>query len=69
MSRTLLVVPTGPHAHLTSGCLGLLRALDQRGVRVGFLSSRSPSRERAGGVDPSTDLVRALTFPCSHPSR
>ena len=60
MSRTLLVVPTGPHAHLTSGCLGLLRALDERGVRVGYVKPFAQP-ERAGGLDPSTDLVRALT--------
>ena len=37
MGRTLLVVPTGPSVGLTSTCLGLLRALDRRGVSVGFV--------------------------------
>jgi phosphate acetyltransferase len=60
MSRTLLVVPTGPAVGLTSACLGLLRALDQLGVRVGYVKPFAQPR-REGGVDPSTDLVRALT--------
>ena len=60
MSRTLLVVPTGPDDGLTSACLGLLRALDQRGVRVGYVKPfAQPGHAR--GVDHSPDLVRALT--------
>jgi phosphate acetyltransferase len=60
MARTLLMVPTGPGAHLTSACLGLVRALDQRGVRVGYVKPFAQP-EREGGLDPSADLVRALT--------
>ena len=60
MSRTLLLVPTGPYVGLTSASLGLLRALDQRGVNVGYVKPFAQPR-REGGVDPSADLVRALT--------
>jgi phosphate acetyltransferase len=60
MTRALLVVPTGPHVGLTSACLGLLRALDQRGVRVGFLKPLGQPRFD-GTDDASTDLVRGLT--------
>jgi phosphate acetyltransferase len=60
MSRTLLVVPSGPCVGLTSACLGLLRALDQRGVRVGYVKPFAQPR-REGGLDPSVGLVRALT--------
>jgi phosphate acetyltransferase len=60
VSRTLLLVPTGPYVGLTSACLGLLRALDQHGVRVGYVKPfAQPARE--GRVDHSSDLVRALT--------
>jgi len=60
MTRTLLVVPTGPSVGLTSACLGLLRALDQRGVRVGYLKPLAQPRadDREEG---STALVAGLT--------
>ena len=60
MTRTLLVVPTGPSVGLTSACLGLLRALDERGVRVGYLKPLAQPRvdEREEG---STALVAGLT--------
>jgi phosphate acetyltransferase len=60
MARTLLVVPTGPAVGLTSTCLGLLRALDRLGVRVGFLKPLGESRA-GDGRDRSTALVRATT--------
>lgn len=60
MTRTLLVVPTGPHVGLTSVCLGLLRALDERGVRVGFLKPLGQLRFD-GTPDASSDIVRGLT--------
>lgn len=60
MTRTLLMVPTGPSVGLTSACLGLLRSLDQRGVRVGYLKPLAQPRsdDRAEG---STALVAGLT--------
>ena len=60
MARTLLVAPSGPRVGLTSACLGLLRALDERGVDVGYF--RPLGQPRAdGGLDVSAELVRALT--------
>jgi phosphate acetyltransferase len=55
-----MLIPTGPHVGLTSACLGMLRALDQRGVRVGFLKPLAQPRFD-GTDDASNDLVRALT--------
>ncbi len=60
MTRTLLVVPTGPHVGLTSACLGLVRALDERGVHVGYLKPLGQPR-LDGTADASTQLVRGLT--------
>jgi phosphate acetyltransferase len=60
MTRTLLLVPTGPHVGLTSACLGLLRALDERGVRVGFLKPLAQPRDD-GSPEASTELVGKLT--------
>ena len=37
MPHTLYLVPSGPGAGLTSIALGLVRALDNRGIRVAFL--------------------------------
>jgi len=60
MGRTLLVVPTGPAVGLTSTCLGLLRALDRRGVRAGFVKPLAQPHPQ-GRTDESAELVRALT--------
>src|SRR5213076_1421747 len=57
---TLLVVPTGPHVGLTSACLGLVRALDERGVRVGFLKPLGQPRSD-DVADPSVELVAGIT--------
>ena len=37
MTKALFMAPTSPGTGLTSVCLGLVRALDSMGVRVGFL--------------------------------
>ena len=60
MARTLLVVPTGPAVGLTSTCLGLLRALDRRGVSAGFVKPLAQPHPH-GRPDESPELVRALT--------
>jgi phosphate acetyltransferase len=60
MSRTVLVVPTGHGVGLTAACLGLVHALDQRGVDVGFLKPLAQPRADAG-PERSTALVRLGT--------
>lgn len=60
MARVLLVVPTGHGAGLTSTCLGLVRALDARGVDVGFHKPLAQSSRDADG-DRSVALVRLVT--------
>ncbi len=60
MARSLLVVPTGVDVRLTRTCLGVLRALDRRGVHVAFVKPVSQPRA-AGGPDRSSALVRAIT--------
>ena len=60
MSRTLLVIPSGPRVGLTSACLGLLRALDERGVSVGFCKPLAQPRIEESS-DVSCELVRGLT--------
>ncbi len=60
MARTLLVAPSGPRVGLTSACLGLLRALDERGVDVGYFRPLGQPGADARR-DVSAELVRALT--------
>jgi phosphate acetyltransferase len=60
MARTLLVVPTAAGAGLARTCLGLVRALDRRGVNVGFVKPVAQPRAD-GGPDRSAALVAATT--------
>jgi phosphate acetyltransferase len=60
MARTLLVVPTAAGASLARTCLGVVRALDRRGVNVGFVKPVAQPRAD-GGPDRSAALIRATT--------
>ena len=60
MARTLLVVPTVAGAGLARTCLGLVRALDRRGVNVAFVKPVAQPRAD-GGPDRSIALVAAIT--------
>jgi phosphate acetyltransferase len=60
VTRTLLVVPTGHGVGLTATCLGLVNALQQRGVNVGFYKPLGQPRVHGTGPDRSTALI-ALT--------
>jgi phosphate acetyltransferase len=53
MAHTLLVAPAGRQVGLTTACLGLVRALDRRGVRVAFAKPIA-----ARGEDRVSTLVR-----------
>ena len=46
MTRTLLVAPTGHGVGLTATCLGLVHALEQQGVDVGFYKPLAQPRAR-----------------------
>jgi phosphate acetyltransferase len=60
MTRTLLVVPTAAGASLARTCLGLVRALDRRGVNVAFVKPVAQPRAD-GGPDRSIALAVATT--------
>ena len=60
MVRSLLVVPTGAGAGPARTCLGLVRALDRRGVNVAFVKPVAQPRAD-GGPDRSAALVAAIT--------
>ena len=60
MTRTLLVVPSAADAGLARTCLGLVRALDRRGVNVAFVKPVAQPRHD-GGPDRSAALVAAIS--------
>jgi phosphate acetyltransferase len=59
MARSLLVAPVADHAAMARTCLGLLRALDRRGVKVAYV--KPVAQPRADGrPDQSAELVAAI---------
>lgn len=61
MAHTYFLAPTGPGVGLTSVCLGVTRALDQVGVRVGFCKpiSQIPPLQ-SGGPERSTAIINRI---------
>ncbi|MGS2742887.1 phosphate acetyltransferase [Halomonas sp. LS-001] len=55
--QTILLVPTGEGAGLTSACLGLIQALDTIGLKAGFLKPFMQDELNGPGQDRSTALV------------
>lgn len=58
MKHVFFLSPTGPGVGLTSVSLGLLRALDQRGLRVGFCKPIA-QYDRPDEIERSTHFVNA----------
>jgi phosphate acetyltransferase len=58
MPHTLYLVPSGSGVGLTSLALGLVRALDNRGIRVAFFKPIGQHAERDTGPERSTYFVR-----------
>jgi phosphate acetyltransferase len=58
MPHTLYLVPSGNGAGLTSLALGLVRALDNRGIRVAFYKPIGQQQGRDAGPERSTYFVR-----------
>jgi phosphate acetyltransferase len=59
--RTLYLAPSGSGVGLTTVALGLVRALDARGVRVGFYKPIGQSLHKDGGPERSTHFIRSTT--------
>ena len=61
MADYLLLIPTGPNVGLTTVSIGLVRAFERQGVRVGF--AKPIAQPRPGHVEPerSTEIIRATT--------
>jgi phosphate acetyltransferase len=58
MKHTFFLAASGASVGLTSVCLGVVRALDRRGIRVGFCKPISQNHTATGEVDPSSHFVR-----------
>lgn len=61
MTRTLLMAPTGHGSGLTTTCLGMVTALQQRGVDVGFLKPLAQFHAHGDVPDTSTALIRLIS--------
>jgi phosphate acetyltransferase len=61
MPHTLYLAPCGAKVGLTSVALGLVRALDNRGVRVAFCKPIGQPLARSTGPERSTHFIRATT--------
>jgi phosphate acetyltransferase len=61
MPHTLYLAPSGAKVGLTSVALGLVRALDNRGVRVTFCKPIGQPAAKAKGPERSTHFIRATT--------
>ncbi|GAB96455.1 phosphate acetyltransferase [Kineosphaera limosa] len=59
MTRRILLAPTSHDSGLSSTCLGLIHALDERGIDVGYLKPLAQATH--GHPDHTTDLVRLVT--------
>lgn len=59
MKHTFFLAASGAGVGLTSVCLGVVRALDRRGIRVGFCKPISQNHSVGGGGDPSARFIQA----------
>ncbi len=58
MKHTFFLGASGAGVGLTSVCLGVVRALDRRGIRVGFCKPISQDHSTTGEADPSSLFIR-----------
>jgi phosphate acetyltransferase len=56
--HTFFLAASGHGDGLTSVCLGVVRALDRRGIRVGFCKPITQNHTAAGEPDPSTRFIQ-----------
>jgi phosphate acetyltransferase len=61
MKHTLFLAPAGAGVGLTTVTLGLVSALDRRGIRVAFFKPISQVSEREPHPDLSTQFIRKTT--------
>jgi phosphate acetyltransferase len=58
----LLLIPTGPSVGLTTVSIGLVRAFERQGIRVGFAKPiAQPRPGRTSRLESSTEIIRTVT--------
>lgn len=57
MSRTIMLIPTGTSVGLTSVSLGVVRSMEQKGVRLSMF--KPIAQPRNGNKDQTTEVLRA----------
>ncbi|HEY0209828.1 phosphate acetyltransferase [Acerihabitans sp.] len=70
MSRTIMLIPTGTSVGLTSISLGVIRAMEQKGVRLSVFKPIAQPRAGDDGLDATTNIIRAnSSIPSAEPLR
>ncbi|MDX7988407.1 phosphate acetyltransferase [Xenorhabdus sp. 12] len=67
MSRTIMLIPTGTSVGLTSVSLGVIRSMEQKGVRLSVFKPIAQPR-RADSQDQTTSIIRShSSLPAAEP--
>uniref|UniRef100_UPI000595A26D phosphate acetyltransferase n=1 Tax=Necropsobacter massiliensis TaxID=1400001 RepID=UPI000595A26D len=61
MSRTIILIPISAGVGLTSVSLGLIRALEEKGAKIGFMKPISQPNTDEDKIDRTTSIVRTST--------
>ncbi|QPR27722.1 phosphate acetyltransferase [Edwardsiella hoshinae] len=70
MSRTIMLIPTSTSVGLTSVSLGVIRSMEQKGVRLSVFKPIAQPRTDADAPDQTTTIIRAnSTIPAAEPLR
>ena len=59
MSRTIMLIPTGTSVGLTSVSLGVIRAMEQKGVSLSIFKPIAQPRTGGDAPDQTTTIIRA----------
>ncbi len=70
MSRTIMLIPTGTSVGLTSVSLGVIRSMEQKGVRLSVFKPIAQPRTGDNALDQTTTIIRSnSTIPAAEPLR
>ncbi|MDF7681448.1 phosphate acetyltransferase [Enterobacteriaceae bacterium ESL0689] len=68
MSRIIMLIPTGTNVGLTSVSLGVIRAMERKGVRLSVFKPIAQSRAGDDAPDHTTTIIRATSdLPAAEP--
>lgn len=70
MSRTIMLIPTSTSVGLTSVSLGVIRSMEQKGVRLSVFKPIAQPRTGGDSLDQTTTIIRAnSSIPAAEPLR